>query len=104
MSYKLNIILLFLISSFSLQGQDFHPGPYGAEYFDIAGPFNISDLNSILSGDINGDEVVNIQDIILTVSYVLAGEWNENADLNYDQQVDVLDIIMIVHISLKKLI
>ena len=97
MSYKLNIILLFLISSFSLQGQDFHPGPYGAEYFDIAGPFNISDLNSILSGDINGDEVVNIQDIILTVSYVLAGEWNENADLNYDQAVDVLDIIMIVN-------
>ena len=70
MSYKLNIILLFLISSFSLQGQDFHPGPYGAEYFDIAGPFSLIDLNMEL-GDVNSDGGVSILDIITTVNLIL---------------------------------
>ncbi len=97
MNYKINMFLIILCSSFSLQAQDFNPGPYGVEYFDIAGPFTISDLNSVLNGDVNGDEIVNVQDIILTVSYVLAGDYNPESDLNNDGEVDVLDIILIVN-------
>ena len=97
MNYKINIFLLILCSSFLLQAQDFNPGPYGIEYFDIAGPFAVSDLNSVLSGDVNGDEIVNVQDIILTVSYVLSGDYNPDSDLNNDNQVDVFDIILIVN-------
>ena len=45
---------------------DFNEGPYGSEYFDIAGPFTLVDLNLEL-GDVNSDNMVNILDIIATV-------------------------------------
>ena len=49
---------------------DFNEGPYGSEYFDIAGPFTLVDLNLEL-GDVNSDNTVNILDIIATVNHVL---------------------------------
>ena len=43
-------------------------GPYGILYFDTAAPFTVSDINSSLSGDVNLDETVNIQDILLIIN------------------------------------
>ena len=72
-------ILLFFIALTILSAQiDFNEGPYGSEYFDIAGPFTLVDLNMEL-GDINSDNMVNILDIVATVSYVLGyEEFNDN--------------------------
>jgi len=100
---KLNIqfFALLFISTFSLQAQDFHEGPYGVEYFDIAGPFTIADLNSTLSGDLNFDETVNIQDIILEISYIIGTlsniDWFDEGDMNNDMTIDILDVILIVN-------
>ena len=51
-------------------------------------------------GDINGDSLVNIQDIILTVSVVLSSEYNSSADLNLDGVVNIFDIVALVNIIL----
>jgi len=53
-----------------------------------------------IQGDVNGDGVVNILDIIATVNIVLGGEFNNSADLNSDGNVDILDVILIVNIIL----
>ena len=51
---KLYILYVLIISM--IMSQEFNPGPYGVEYFDIAGPFHFPDLNNdntILGGIIN---------------------------------------------------
>ena len=65
----------------------------------------ISDLiaenyeQSIL-GDINGDQIVNVQDIILIVNMVLGNDNNPSGDLNADGIVNILDIVQVVNIIL----
>ena len=55
----------------------------------------------IFTGDINGDNIINIQDIVLTVNLVMGGEYNWfDADLNSDGVTNVLDIVQIVNIIL----
>ena len=51
-------------------------------------------------GDINGDQVVNIQDIILIINMVLAGSNDSLGDVNADGTVNILDIVQIVNIIL----
>ena len=51
-------------------------------------------------GDINGDNSINIQDIVLAVNLVLSSEYNNLADLNSDGTIDVLDIVQLVNIIL----
>ena len=51
-------------------------------------------------GDINSDDVINIQDIVLVVSLVLNNEYIYQADLNSDSIVDILDIVQLVNIIL----
>ena len=53
-----------------------------------------------LLGDVNGDMIVNIQDIIVIVNLILSGQSNNEADLNSDGIVNVLDVIQIVNIIL----
>ncbi|MFL2988810.1 MAG: hypothetical protein ACJZ03_03565 [Candidatus Neomarinimicrobiota bacterium] len=53
-----------------------------------------------LLGDINEDEVLNVQDIILIVNFVLTNFYNDNADLNSDGTINVLDIIDLINIIL----
>ena len=53
-----------------------------------------------LYGDINGDNLINIQDIILIVNYILEGFYNESSDLNLDGQLNILDVIVLVSLIL----
>ncbi|MAM99234.1 MAG: hypothetical protein CMF91_05045 [Candidatus Marinimicrobia bacterium] len=53
-----------------------------------------------LAGDINGDYIINVQDVVLTVNLVMIGEYNSAADLNSDGTIDVLDIVQIINIIL----
>ena len=63
--------LLFLCFFTLVFSEDFSDGPYGVEYFDIAGPFELPDLNMALHGDANIDGIINIQDIILIINLIL---------------------------------
>ena len=51
-------------------------------------------------GDVNDDELVNIQDVILLVNMILNGEPEGDADINADGMVNILDVIQIVNIIL----
>ncbi len=53
-----------------------------------------------VSGDINADTLVNVQDVVLVVNFVLSNEYNSLADLNSDGIVNVLDIVQVVNIIL----
>ena len=68
-------------------------------------PLNAPDGNycpaDSIQGDLNGDEVVNIQDVIILVNYILFGGGDINGDLNGDAGVNILDIVVIVNIILE---
>ena len=51
-------------------------------------------------GDVNGDTIVNIQDVILLVSSILNGQTDDSGDINVDGTVNILDVIQIVNIIL----
>ena len=53
-----------------------------------------------VSGDINDDDYINIQDVILAINLVLDNEYNALSDLNYDAIVDILDIVLLIDIIL----
>jgi len=53
-----------------------------------------------LLGDVNGDQLLNIQDIVLSINVILANEYNGSADLNTDGIVNILDIVQLVNIIL----
>ena len=55
-----------------------------------------------LKGDVNEDEIINVQDIIISVNFVL-GEEVTNAsilwasDMNYDNIINILDVVRILN-------
>ena len=49
-------------------------------------------------GDINGDEVLDILDIVLMVNMILSNEYSVVADVNEDESVNILDVIIMVNI------
>ena len=89
-------LYILLISSISLS-IDFSEGPYGSEYFDIAGPLELEDLNALPKGDVNDDGILNIQDVIMIIQYVIGNttnpSWIDAGDVNNDGIVDILDIV-----------
>ena len=104
MKLIISFIYLMVISSLSYS-QDFHPGPYGDEYYDIAGPFSITDLNSSLSGDLNGDEVIDILDVVQIINIILeyinpSIEIYCNANVNQDGFINILDVVLLINIIL----
>ena len=59
----------------------------------------------IIPGDINDDEIINIQDVIQLINYILESvdpneDWLNFADINEDGNINIQDIILIVEIIL----
>ena len=55
----------------------------------------------IILGDINGDEILNVLDVILIVNMALGtDEVDLNGDMNNDGGINVLDIVLLVNIIL----
>ena len=52
-------------------------------------------------GDINNDEIINIQDVILIINMILNQNGNDSADLNADGNIDILDVVIMVNIILE---
>ena len=62
--------------------------------------FGIFSANIPSLGDINGDDIVNILDVIQVVNLILINEYEQNGDLNQDEVINVLDVIQLVNIIL----
>ena len=50
-------------------------------------------VRSVVPGDVNSDDVVNIQDLVLVAS--LFGQQDEHADVNGDGIVDIADLVLV---------
>ena len=76
-------------------------------YISSGNSCTYEDGTPIQSGDINGDGIVNIQDVILVISHILNGDnltqcQFKAADLNNDEIVNVLDVIEIIMLILNR--
>lgn len=70
-----------------------HDGPYGA-----GSDIDRTKLTSVIYGDANGDEAVNMKDVLVMRKYI-AG-WNidiniENADINSDGSINMKDVLFL---------
>jgi polyhydroxybutyrate depolymerase len=71
------------------------------ELVDFFLQYRLSDfITSYLPGDLNEDNLINIQDVIIVINLILDSEFNLAADINSDSTVDVLDVIQLVNIIL----
>ena len=57
-----------------------------------------SECIECILGDINNDLILDILDIISTISLILDGDYNECSDLNSDGQLNILDIVTLVNL------
>ena len=65
---------------------------YPPEFFEGQG---------VMTGDINGDSIVNILDVIVLINIVLgAADSNDASDINGDGTHNILDIVALVNIIL----
>jgi hypothetical protein len=53
-----------------------------------------------LLGDLNGDGVINVMDIVLAVDAILHAEYDPMGDINGDGQLNVVDIVQLVNLIL----
>jgi len=71
-----------------------------SNYDDSVGIDDGSCEYNTITGDINGDNEVNILDIISLVNLILSNEYQASGDLNADDEVNILDIVALVNIIL----
>jgi hypothetical protein len=62
-------------------------------------------LGHHLLGDVNGDELWNVLDVVMLVNCALAEncdtlDYSQNADVNGDENYNVLDVVMLVNLIL----
>jgi len=73
---------------------------YGSDINEIYSIVEEILLETIWIGDINFDQIINIQDIVLLVNLILSNEYNGSADMNSDGIINVQDIILLINIIL----
>ena len=73
---------------------------YGSDINEIYSTVEEILLETIWIGDINFDQIINIQDIVLLVNLILSNEYNGSADMNSDGIINVQDIILLINIIL----
>ena len=78
----------FITATNSVGNSSYHPN---------AG-WHVFESPNIILGDINGDEILNVLDIVLMINMILANEYTQGADVNQDNSVDILDVVLMVNI------
>ncbi len=64
-------------------------------------PIYVSFIDNTIVGDINGDEIINVLDVVIIVNMIVSNaEYMQEADLNDDSIVNVLDIVLLVNLIL----
>ena len=75
------------------------------KYFGIAGVKTVTEIiigedqPEPLKGDVNGDEKVDISDVVAVIN-TMAGEttFKDTSDVNNDDKTDISDVVMIINI------
>jgi len=64
---------------------------YALDYFDD---------NDDMQGDINGDGILNILDLVSLVNLVLSGNFEDSGDINGDEALNILDVVLLANLIL----
>ncbi len=91
--------------------QNIPDGEYAAKFAFADGAYNPNDVEYLditigggsgctLVGDVNGDDTLNILDVVLLVNLILGGGDAECGDANSDGTVNILDVVLLVNIIL----
>jgi hypothetical protein len=65
---------------------------YAIDHFDV--------VDDGIAGDINGDGILNILDIVSLVNLILTGNYEASGDINGDDLLNILDIVSLVNLIL----
>ena len=68
-----------------------------AQKYDV----NSFDTDFLMDGDINGDGILNILDIVSLINLILSGDFEEAGDINGDGILNILDIVSLVNLILE---
>ena len=74
------------------------------ETLPIAGYFDFDSTGiPSLPGDINGDNAINVLDVVLLVNIILNSDLGDtsNADLNGDNTINILDVVSLINLILE---
>ena len=55
----------------------------------------------IANGDVNGDGILNILDLVSLANLILNDQYIASGDINQDSQLDILDIVNLVNLILE---
>ena len=71
-----------------------------AEQNPIIIPIQLNITENNIQGDLNGDGMIDIQDLIILINMILSNEYSTLADLNEDGVINILDITICIDIIL----
>ena len=73
---------------------------YSGSFYSVHRAIKYTDsyFNNYIIGDINGDEILNVLDIVIMINMILSNEFSEVADVNEDGFPDVLDVVLMINI------
>jgi hypothetical protein len=94
-------------TTFTIDVSDLPSSNYILEVYSVHAPdkmqvfvFNLH--GSISLGDMNGDEVLNVLDIVILANLILSGDdSNTDGDLNQDGSLNILDIVILANLILE---
>ena len=58
------------------------------------------DNNDDMQGDINGDGILNILDLVSLVNLILSGNFEDSGDVNGDEALNILDVVLLANLIL----
>jgi len=62
--------------------------------------YEIVCASNVMLGDLNGDDNINISDIVLLINLILSGGYIESGDLNLDENINIQDVVLLVQMIL----
>ena len=60
--------------------------------------FLYNQIDSFILGDVNGDQILNVLDIVIMINMILSNEYTLTSDVNQDGALNILDIVMMANI------
>ena len=96
-----SFILSFLIANSNLESTTVSLSVWPTHHSYAAKELILSVISEVNPGDINGDDTINILDVVLLVNMILdSTDFSSTADLNGDNVVNILDVVLLVNLIL----
>ena len=68
----------------------------------LIGTMEVCMFSGYYLGDTNQDNAIDILDVITSVNYIIANEYNNLVDINQDEHIDILDVVLLLNIILRQ--